>query len=226
MSDRMPEGSTFHLGAGGTSAPCIYFVDLPEHPFDVAPAADGLSCSVARFPVHGWDDALTPWPAPGLYAGDADFGGQADATIEDIGSRIIPGIEAACGIAPRARALAGYSLGGLFSLYAFTRMPGISAVASMSGSTWYDGWLDYLEAATYEGSGRFACLSLGSRERHAMPRRLHVVEDDTRETARMLEARGAEVRLSIGPGSHLQHVDERLRDGLAALDAWLRETGE
>jgi predicted alpha/beta superfamily hydrolase len=223
MSKTLPEGYGFYPGNGGTTAPCVYFIDLPEHPLDVASATTGLSCSVAKFPVSHWDDALTPWPAPGLYKGDADFGGQADATLDDIVSRIIPDIEESCGIAPRSRALAGYSLGGLFALYAFTRSDLFSAVASMSGSFWYDGWVDYLEGAAFDAGDRHAFLSLGSREKHAMPARLHTVEDNTRRSADLLEEHGVDVILSIGPGSHIQHVEERLQAGLVALDGWLKE---
>lgn len=222
MSDKQFKDYEFYPGSGGADAPCIYFIDLPEHPFNVSVAASELFCSLITLPVHNWDDALTPWAAPGLYKGNDDFGGQADATIADILDRVIPSIEKQQEITPTKRAIAGYSLGGLFALYAFTKRAEFSAVASMSGSVWYDDWIDYLDDVAFDGRGRFAFLSIGSKEKRAAPLRLHKVEENTRLCAQLLESRGVNVRHVVGPGSHIQHTEERLQAGFAALDEALR----
>ena len=190
----------------------IYIIDSPEHPLDVATAAEGLRSHVASVPVADWADALTPWPAPALRPGEKDFGGRADETLASLA--------AALDKAPGPHAICGYSLGGLFALYAFVREPRLAACACLSGSVWYEGWVDWLRENAPDCAGRYAYFSVGKKEKRAgLPFR-HV-EEDLAACAEILRAHGCRVGVTLGPGSHMQHVTERLAVGLAALDAFL-----
>lgn len=208
-------------GTGGLVAPVVYVIDLPEHPFDVAGAARGLVANVARVPVRSWDDSLTPWPAPGLREGEKDFGGRAAETLAELVCEAIPTLEERHGLVPALRAICGYSLGGLFSLYAFTRDARFSACACLSGSLWYPGWVDRLREREFPGAGRYAYFSLGKKERGAGPRVMRSVQDDTEACAQICRERGCAVDYVLGPGNHMQHHTERLAAGLAAVDAFL-----
>ena len=190
----------------------IYVIDSPEHPLPVAKAAEGLRSRVTSVPVAYWGDALTPWSAPALRPGEKDFGGRAEKTLSSLAELLdrTSGPHAIC----------GYSLGGLFALYAFVREPRFSACACLSGSVWYEGWIDWLRANAPEGSGRYAYFSVGKKEKRAgLPFR-HV-EEDLAACADILSERGCTVDVTLGPGNHMQHVTERLSSGLAALDAFL-----
>lgn len=213
-------------GAGGDGAPVIYVIDMPEHPFDVAAAADGVRAMVVRVPVRDWNDSLTPWPAVGVRPGAEDFGGKATETLAELTGTVIPAVEVAHGLSPARRAICGYSLGGLFALYAFTREPStFSACACLSGSVWYEGWVDYLRQHAPNGAGRYAYLSIGRKERRAGPPIMRSVQDDLEACADMLRGSGCAVDLVVGPGNHMQHHTERLAAGLKALDAQLAITG-
>ena len=61
---------TLRPGLGGPSTPIVYFVDSPEHPFDLSQLSLGLRSNVVSIPVASWDDSLTPWPAEGVYRED------------------------------------------------------------------------------------------------------------------------------------------------------------
>ena len=190
----------------------IYVVDSQEHLLDVAAAAKGLRSRVVSVPVAKWGDALTPWPAPALRPGEKDFGGCADETLALLA--------AALDQDPGPHAICGYSLGGLFALYSFVREPRLAACACLSGSVWYEGWVDWLRKNAPDCTGRYAYLSVGKKEKRAgLPFR-HV-EDDLAACAEILRDRGCEVDVALGPGSHMQHVTERLAAGLASLDAIL-----
>ena len=190
----------------------IYVIDSPEHQLDVATAAEGLRSRVASVPVADWADALTPWPAPALRPGEKDFGGRADETLASLA--------AALDKAPGPHAICGYSLGGLFALYAFVREPRLAACACLSGSVWYEGWVDWLRENAPDCAGRYAYFSVGKKEKRAgLPFR-HV-EEDLAACEEILRAHGCRVGVTLGPGSHMQHVTERLAAGLAALDAFL-----
>lgn len=207
-------------GAAGPDGPLIYVIDSAEHPFEIAEATEGIAANVARVPVAGWDDALTPWPAPALRPGAGDFGGHAAETLAELTGELGPAAEGAAGLAPSRRAVCGYSLGGLFSLYAFVREAGLCACACLSGSVWYEGWVDWLRANAPGCAGRYAFFSVGKKERRAgLPFR-HV-EEDLAACAGILRERGCRVEVALGPGNHMQHHRERLTAGLAALDAFL-----
>ena len=194
------------------AAPTILVVDSPEHPLPVADAAAGLRSNVVRALVEDWGDALTPWPTPALRPGEKDFGGLADRTLAAL-SGWLDAADGPC-------AVCGYSLGGLFSLYAFVREPRLAACACLSGSVWYEGWVDWLRTNVPECVGRYAYLSVGKKEKRAgLPFR-HVEEDLT-ACAEALRSRGCAVDVALGPGGHMQHVAERLTAALAALDAFL-----
>ena len=212
---------TVFRGTGGTSAPVVYVVDAAEHPFDIGGLVRGRACTVVKLPFRVWNDSLTPWPAPGLYRGEPDFGGQAALTLAELNERVIPEIESAEGLAPSARALCGYSLGGLFSLFAFTHSDAFAACACLSGSVWYEGWVDHLRELEFDGAGRFAFLSIGTKEKHAAPKILHHVQSDMEECATILRTRGCQAEFALGPGNHMSFVEERFEAGLCALEAFL-----
>mgnify|MGYP000935431324 CR=1 FL=1 len=148
-----PCDRTVLFGTGGLQAPIIYVIDLPYHPFEVGAAARDCVSTIVKVPVNEWDDSLTPWAAPGLYHGDADFKGEAAVTFEELLDEAVPAIERAEGLAPAKRAICGYSLGGLFALYAFVHSDRFSACGCLSGSVWYEGWVDHLRSLDLQRGG-------------------------------------------------------------------------
>lgn len=217
-----PGARTVFAGAGGSKSPVIYVIDLPYHPFDIEKVSKGLNATVVKLPVNDWDDSLTPWAAPGLYKGDADFGGEAAVTLAEVLEVAIPEIEKEEGLEPSERAICGYSLGGLFALYAFTHSEAFSACGCLSGSVWYEGWVEYLQAHEFDASGKFAFLSIGDKERKAREKILHCVQDNMGTCADILREHGCVTEFVVGPGSHLDNGQERFAAGLSALDGFLK----
>lgn len=223
----MPKTATIgklYQGSGGEHAPVIYAVDLPEHPFDLAPAVSGLRANVITVPVSNWDQSLTPWKAPALYREQPDFGGDAAATLQQLIAETIPQTEAQYGLQPPQRALAGYSLGGLFTTWAFLQNNTFAAMASLSGSLWFPGWMEYCEHLCESRSlqNHFAYFSVGTGEKRASSATFRQVEANTQRTAEFFKAAGAEVAFHTSPSKHFDHVTERWAEGLKALDNWLQ----
>lgn len=213
-------GFNYAFRKGGGDDACIYYIGVAQQFDGLARALAGLSCDTVLIVIDNWDDDLTPWPAPGLYQGDADFRGLAAETLGRLVGEAVPAIEGDAGVAPTRRAIAGYSLGGLFSLYAFANNRTFDAVASMSGSFWYPGWVDYLHGLKSHPTEGFAYLSLGDRERAAREPILHSVQANTEATVGILNGWGVKTQWRLVPGNHFQHADQRVRDGLAALASW------
>lgn len=212
-------------GAAGPAGPVIYVIDAPEFPFDLACVAAGRESTIVRVPVGDWGDNLTPWPAESAFRGRPDYGGQAATTLEWLTASAIPSLERGRHLSPSRRAVCGYSLGGLFSLYAFVHAGVFDACGCISGSVWYPGWVDHLREVCAEPgtglSGRYAFLSVGSREKHAPQPMLRSVEDNMGACARILRAGGCEVAFEVGSGSHMQHEVERYDLALSRLDEFL-----
>lgn len=202
-------------------APVIYLIDDVDRPTDPhAVTPPGLSCNVITVPVADWAASLTPWPAKSPWRGSSDFGGRADETLSEL-LQAIPRLEADRGLHPARRAICGYSLGGLFSLFAFVRTDLFAACGGLSASVWYEGWVEWLGNLCFDAHGHYAYLSVGSREKNARQPILRTVEDRMAACADILRENGCEVDCVVGPGTHFQHVDERVADGIAALGRFL-----
>lgn len=215
-------GVEVYRGSAGDVSPVIYVIDSPEHPAGLAAMAPGRTATVVSVPVRAWSAALTPWEAAPLRRGAPGFAGDAATTLTELRERVVPLVEAQTGARrPAHRAVCGYSLGGLFALYAFTHDCIFSACGCLSGSLWYEGWVDHLRALPFEGAGKYAFFSLGKKEPKAGAPIMRGVLDDMEQCADILRGRGCDVACSIGPGNHMQHHRERFEAGLAALEAFL-----
>lgn len=163
-----------------------------------------------------WDGALSPWPARRAFRGGNDFAGGGAAFLDRLIASI-PAAEAALPCRPNRRGIAGYSLAGLFALYAAASCDAFDCAASMSGSLWYDHFEDFL--ASHPPRLRFAYLSLGDREMRARDPRLAAVGEKTERAVALLRKQGIPVRFETNPGGHFQDVPGRIARGLAALAA-------
>ena len=85
-----------------------------------------------------WNRELSPWPAPKVLRGGGDFGGEGPAFLDMLTGQIVPLVEAQLGFAPVSRAVAGYSLAGLFALWSVFQTDVFDRAASVSGSLWFD----------------------------------------------------------------------------------------
>ncbi len=157
---------------------------------------------------------FTPWPEPGVWAGE-DFTGQAAEYLSFLTGTALPWLEETFGASsdPNRRVLLGYSLGGLFALWAMCRNAPFGAYASLSGSLWYEEFLECLGSAPLEGTER-VYLSLGDREEFGGPPRMRAVGDCTRRAFRELSARLEDVTLEWNKGGHGKGVQNRWKRAL------------
>ena len=87
---------------------------------------------------------MTLWSCQPLSKRGPAATGGADAYLETLASEIVPAArEKIRGSAPYV-GIAGYSLAGLFALYAMYRCDCFAWVASMSGSLWFPKFREYV----------------------------------------------------------------------------------
>ena len=163
-----------------------------------------LPFALAAFAVQDWDRDLSLWTAPPVF-GKVPFGGMAEETLAFVLDRLLPGLRTRLG-ADTKLCLGGYSLAGLFALWAATRTDAFSGVATASPSVWFPGWLDYVKANPIRAQSVY--LSLGDREERAKNPVMATVGDCIREQYALLQS-AHDVTLEWNPGNHFQDSEKR-----------------
>ena len=75
----------------------------------------------AAIPVESWNDALSPWKSPAVW-GKQGFGGNAADTLRFLTEQVIPTLKQQLELSENVKIiLGGYSLAGLFALWAATQ---------------------------------------------------------------------------------------------------------
>lgn len=166
---------------------------------------------------ENWSADLTPWPAARVFAKGADFGGGADRYLRVLTEELLPFAERSLHVEGLPRTLAGVSLSGLFAVYAAHRTDAFHKICSISGSLWYDGFLEFMAQNPISPAVRRVYLSVGSREKNAKNPRMRRVEDCTLRAADRLRQQGVDTRMEINPGGHYTDGEARLRKGLTYI---------
>lgn len=161
-----------------------------------------------------WNDGLTPWECPGLFADDAPFAGRAAKQLRLLESEIIPRVEEGKPRKPEQRILAGYSLAGLFATWACFNSAAFGRVASASGSLWYPDFTGYAAANEFARKPACAYFSLGSKEARTPSRLLRNVAQGTRDVVELFEARGVPTVFEQNPGNHFKEPALRMAKGI------------
>ncbi len=170
----------------------------------------GCPCALAAFEVKDWNRDLSPWEAPPVF-GHVPFGGGAEETLGFVTECLLPALRAALPAEETpGLCLGGYSLAGLFALWAATRTECFSAVAAASPSVWFPGWTDYVRAHPIRADAVY--LSLGDREERTKNPVMATVGENIRELYALLRP-GHAVTLEWNPGGHFQ--DPALRTAKA-----------
>ncbi|XOQ53642.1 MAG: Alpha/beta hydrolase [Succiniclasticum sp.] len=180
---------------------------------------------------NDWERDFTPWPSPHVFRGGRDFTGGADAYLQQFTGELVPAVEAALqqdGLVPSARFLAGYSLAGLFALYALykIRADGPAADYPFAGcvcgspSVWYPEFREFALTEPLPPTWRYFYGSVGDREGKSKNPRLAPVEDNLRAITDRLQARGIQTAFVLNEGGHFNDPAGRLWQGLCQVLRW------
>lgn len=164
-----------------------------------------------------WNRDMSPWYHDKVFAKGEDFAGKADEYLDRLCERVIPEAESRFGLHPEKRYLAGYSLSGLLALYALYRTELFDAAASVSGSLWYEGFVDFIKENEPLRRPERIYLSLGDKETSSAGGIMKQVLIRTREAEAVYTGRGIETIFEMNPGNHFTHVPERIAKGINRL---------
>lgn len=149
------------------SAPVIYLLVVMGDGTEVYERCRELNCppfTLVGIGSLNWNRELSPWGCDGTVRDAEPFGGQAAGFLDELLKQIIPEAESSLPQPPTWRGVAGYSLAGLFALWALWQTDVFERAASASGSLWFPGFIDYARERTMTATPDAVYLSLGKRK--------------------------------------------------------------
>lgn len=162
-----------------------------------------------------WNHDMVPWDSPPAFKNAEPCTGGADDYLRFLTEEIIPTAESELPAPPRWRGIAGYSLAGLFALYAICQTDLFSRVGSMSGSLWFPGMKEYIFSHKPKRQPDCIYFSLGDKESKTRTPILRGVRQNTEEIQAFYQDKGIDTVFKLNPGNHYDHVAERTAAGIA-----------
>ena len=199
----------------------------------------GEDFCLAAVKVKDWNKDLSPWPAPAVF-GSEDFGEGAADTLRYLLEEVLPDLKVekvhpdmkaegahpdmiveqvlserkAMGNGKRVF-IGGYSLAGLFALWAGYQTDCFDGIAAASPSIWFPPFTDYMKENEIH-TGR-VYLSLGDREEKTRNPVMATVGAAIAEADQILKGAGCDCVLEWNKGNHFKDADLRT----AKAFAWL-----
>lgn len=194
-------------------APIVYLLDDVADNFPVQ-IPEGVS--LVNIGVDLWEENFSPWCAPRVFAKGPNFGDDAQKTLDTLINQVIPWAESELTESPAYRVLVGYSLAGLFSLWAGVTQAGapqqvargyqpddapsqpgaphvdapvatFQRIGAVSGSFWFPGLLDYVDQQLNEGAVGLTHAYLSLGDREARTPNPQIMH--VRENAELLASK-------------------------------------
>ena len=164
-----------------------------------------------------WDHDMTPWYCPPVSPKAAPCTGGADEYLKLLLDDIIPECLKRVNGTPSHISIAGYSLAGLFALYALYQTDVFERAASVSGSLWFPGFKEYVFSHEMKRKPEKLYLSLGDKEAKTGNRYLKAAQDNTESIAAYFRESGMDVTFEMNPGNHFRDAALRSARGILAI---------
>jgi predicted alpha/beta superfamily hydrolase len=164
--------------------------------------------SLAAFIIKDWNQELTPWPAPPVF-GKVPFGSGATDTLEFVTSRLLPVVQDEVSHV----ILGGYSLAGLFALWASYQTDRFEGIVAASPSVWFPKWIEY--ATINKPLAKSIYLSLGDKEEKTKNPVMAQVGNAIRKQDELLKGQVEKTILEWNPGNHFVDSEKRMAKGFA-----------
>ena len=177
-----------------------------ENEVEIITRSSNRSFYLLAVKIEDWNTDLSPWTAPAVF-GKNGFGCGAEKTLISI-------LEL-CTDSRRSYFIGGYSLAGLFALWAVYRSDVFRGAAATSPSVWFPGFTDFMRRENIRTGTVY--LSLADREEKVRNRIMAAVGDRIREAYDLLLEREIDCVLEWNEGNHFREPDVRT----ARAFAWL-----
>lgn len=203
--------------ANEPASPVIYLNTVSnegQQVFEAAQAASRSPFTLVSISNLDWNHDMVPWDSPPVFRNAESCTGGADDYLRHLTTEIIPTAEKELAGVPSWRGIAGYSLAGLFALYAIYQTDMFSRVGCMSGSLWFPGFKEYV--LSHEPKRWPDCIyfSLGDKEAKTRNPVLKTVQEKTEEIQTFYQNKGIDTVFRLNPGNHFVQGIERTVAGI------------
>ena len=161
--------------------------------------------------VNDWNNDLSPWKAPPVF-GNTPFGDGAPVTLSSLLNETPKDAELYIG---------GYSLSGLFALWAACNCSVFKGVAAVSPSAWFPGFIGFAKKNTPQTGSIY--LSLGDKEEKTRNPVMATVGTAIRQLHGIFTEKEIPCILEWNEGNHFRQPDVRMARGFAWLLNPIRE---
>ena len=196
---------------GNPDAPIVLIQMVDDHDLDAMESEvaelrklTNQSFCLIAIKVQNWNDDLSPWASPAVF-GKENFGDGAADTL----TRVLRYYEDE----NKVYIIGGYSLAGLFALWAAYQTDVFKGVAAASPSVWFPGFTEYMKDNRLQADHVY--LSLGDKEEKTRNPVMATVGDRIREASRLLMDQGINTRLEWNSGNHFRDADIRTAKAFA-----------
>ena len=162
--------------------------------------------------VKSWSHDLSPWPAPAVF-GNEEFGDGAAQTLLFLQDEVLSNLPKNSASAISRVYIGGYSLAGLFALWAGYQTDCFDGIAAASPSIWFPGFLEYMRNNRIRTEAVY--LSLGDREEKTKNPLMSQVGNAIRDAETILKKEGKECILEWNKGNHFKEADYRTAKAFA-----------
>lgn len=202
--------------------PIVYANMYQDAGREVLDACEKLGCKsfhLVSITKLRWNEELSPWPHEPIVSKSDPFTGEAARYASCLTEEILPCVEEKMK-KPSLRIIAGYSMGGLFALYAPYITDAFSRVVSASGSVWYPDFVSYVKEHDFLRKPESIYLSIGDLESRTKNPFFSQTERCMKELYSIYQRKAIESIFELNPGNHYKDASYRLAKGIA----WVLES--
>ena len=203
----------------GNEAPVFVYINEPSIPVGATQIIESLkkinknnNYIFIEILIDNWDKNLSPWKIE--TNNNRNFTGDGIQTLNFLLDDFIPYINNNFKEHQEIY-LTGYSLSGLFALWALYETDVFDGIASCSGSLWFPGWEKYMLNKNLNNHC-FVYLSLGGKEERPKNSLMSSVGENTRNQFKILKNNHfiKSVTLEMNPGGHFSNTAMRVAKGI------------
>ena len=193
----------------------VYFNTYGEQGEEVWDIMRGCGASLVTIADLDWNRDMSPWEAPAAVRGDEPFSGGAWEYLSLMLNEIVPKSEEMLGVVSHSqRGIAGYSMAGMFALYALYHTDIFTEAASVSASLWFPGFKDYVFSHEMKVKPNKLYFSLGDAESKTRNQYLRTVRENKETIECFYREKGIETVFKLNRGGHFSDAPKRAADGI------------
>lgn len=194
-------------------SPVVYFNTYGGQGGEVWELIRDKDISLVTVTDLDWNRDMSPWEAPAVVKGDEPFSGGADEYLELMSGEIVPKAEEYLGNVSK-RGIAGYSMAGMFAVYALCHTDIFTEAASVSGSLWFPNFKEYIFSHDIKSKPGRIYFSLGDAESKTRNRFLRTVLENTKIIESFYREKGIKTMFKLNSGGHFVNASQRAADGI------------